>query len=1166
LFNTFDKQRDNGLGAYPIRLGLTPVMICAQCQSDNSSEAIFCDQCGARLEAACPKCGEPNRQGAKFCRNCGQLINHAAAAAQATVSGGPSPETYVPKHLAEKILASRQFLEGERKQVTVLFADIRGSTSLLEGLDPEEAQKLIDPVLRVMMDAVHRYEGTVNQVLGDGIMALFGAPLAHEDHAIRACYASLFMQEEMRRYRRKLGQSEELGLQIGIGLNSGEVVVRSISNDLNVDYSALGHTTHMAARMQEVAAGGTTLMTASTLRQVEGFVQVKSVGAVQVKGVSRPVEAFEVVAATAARTRVQAAAVRGLTPLVGRRSEIEVFSKLIEQVAGGKGQILAMVGEPGMGKSRLVHEFTRHQLRPGWLVLEGASVSYGKATPYFPLIEMLRRYFQISDSQGSEDIREQVVMHILELDNMLKDAIPPVLFLLGALPDEVNPSPSWAQFKEVVEATQRYLGMDPQQRRRYTFEAMKRVLVRESQRQPLLIVFEDLHWIDSETQSFLDSLVESLPMARILLLVDYRPEYSPRWGDKTYYTQLRVDPLQPSSAEELLQYLLGSNKDLVPLKELLIQRTEGNPFFAEESVRSLVETGFLVGEKGAYRPGLKIDEIRMPNTVQNVLADRIDRLQIEEKRLLQTAAVIGVIVPLPLLRAVAELPEDELRRYISHLQTAEFIYETNLFPEVEYSFKHALTTEVAYGALLHERRTALHGHIVKALEEMTRDLPHDHLEKLAHHAFQGELWDKAVLYLRDAGAKAVSLSSFRNAVLYFEQALEALRHLPKTGANLRNAVDVRIDIRNALFILADFRQGSEYLEEAKEAAIALNDQGRLGTVFNLMTAHCNLAGNSEQAVTYAKQALEHTKASEHLDLHVVAHYFLGVAHHNLGQYDQAVSMLERALSLIGDRKYELFGTTGIVSVICRAWLVRGLAQLGKFGEAVPYGEEAIRIATERNHPYSIVYAYYAVGVLSLIKGDYEKAIDVLERGLKVCEAAEIPVQHPLVASCLGAAYASVGRLDAALKLLEGAVKDTASMRRMAGQAMRVAWLSGAYMLADRLAEAEAFARRGLELADESKDQGTRAWLLGIIGDLKLRRGPKNAEQAEASYQGALVLAQELRMRPLQAHCRFGLADGYAKKKNLAKARSELQLAAELYRSMSMQSWVLKTEAALGNLH
>ncbi|HXV81529.1 MAG TPA: AAA family ATPase [Candidatus Binatia bacterium] len=1096
---------------------------------------------------------------------CGQSIHQGATIATAGAPAASSPESYVPKYLAEKILASRQHLEGERKQVTVLFADIRGSTSLLEGLDPEEAQKLIDPVLRVMMDAVHRYEGTVNQVLGDGIMALFGAPLAHEDHALRACYAALAMQEEMRRYRRKLGQSDELGLQIGIGLNSGEVVVRSISNDLNVDYSALGHTTHMAARMQELASGGITLMTASTLRQVEGFIQVRSVGGVQVKGVSRPVEAFEVVSATTARTRVQAAAVRGLTPLVGRRAEIEVFSKLVEEAGSGKGQILAMVGEPGLGKSRLVHEFTRHQLRPGWLVLEGAPVSYGKATPYLPLIEMLRRYFQIADGEGSEAIREQVVMHILELDNMLKYTIPPVLSLLGALPDEVKPSPAWTQFKEIIDATDRYIAMDPQQRRRYTFDAIKRVLIRESQRQPLLIVFEDLHWIDSETQAFLDSLIDSLPVAHILLLVDYRPEYGHGWGDKTFYTQLRVDPLQPASTEELLQYLLGSNKDLVPLKELLIQRTEGNPFFVEESVRSLVETGVLVGEKGAYRPGLKIDEIRIPNTIQNVLADRIDRLPLEEKRLLQIAAVIGVIVPLPLLRTVAELPEDDLRRYVSHLQTAEFLYETNLFPEVEYSFKHALTTEVAYGALLHERRTTLHGRIVKALEEMTQNLQHDRLEKLAHHAFQGELWDKAFTYLREAGAKAVSLSSFRNALLYFEQALEVLRHLPKTSGYLRNAVDLRIDIRNALFMLGDFRQGSEYLEEAKEAAIVLNDQGRLGTVFNLMTAHCNLAGNSEQAVTYAKQALEHTKTPEHIDLHVVAHYFLGVAYHNLGQYDQAVGILERAISLIGDRKYELFGTTGIVSVICRAWLVRGLAQLGRFGEAVPYGDEAIQTAVESNHAYSIVYAYYGLGVLFLIKGDFDKAVAAFERGLEVCRAVDIPVLLPLVTSGLGTAYAFLGRCDTALQLLENAVGHTAWIGRMGGQALRMAWVSAAYTVAGRNEEAEALARRGLELSRDSKDQGSHAWLLRNLGDLMARHVSLDLEQAEANYRAALSLAQQLGMRPLQAHCHVGLGQIHARAKEFPKARSELLSAVELYRAMSMPFWLSKAEAALAKL-
>ena len=436
---------------------------------------------------------------------------------------------------------------------------------MLEGLDPEDAQKLIDPVLRVMMDAVHRYEGTVNQVLGDGIMALFGAPLAHEDHALRACYAALSMQEEMRRYRERLGQPEESGLQIGIGMNSGEVVVRSIDNDLNIEYSALGHTTHLAARMEELASAGAIIMTATTLRDVEGFVEVKPLGAVQAKGVTRGVEAYELTGTTAARTRVQARAARGLTPLVGRQNEVEVFNKLAEQTVARRGQILAMVGEPGMGKSRLVHEFTRHQLSPAWLVLEAASVSYGKATPHLPLIEMLRRYFQITDRDGSENIQERVVTQVLELDNMLKDTTPPILSLLGALPDERR-SPSIRRARvaiatqDLIDMVKRFRAMDPQQRRRSTFDALKRLLIRESQRQPLLLVFEDLHWIDSETQAFLDSFVESLPMARILLLVDYRLEYSHGWGDKSYYTQLRVEPATTDQCRGALAAPVGTQQ------------------------------------------------------------------------------------------------------------------------------------------------------------------------------------------------------------------------------------------------------------------------------------------------------------------------------------------------------------------------------------------------------------------------------------------------------------------------------------------------------------------------------------------------------------------------------------------------------------------------------
>src|SRR5499433_4353606 len=873
-------------------------MICPQCQRENLPDAIFCEHCGLRLETICSHCGEPNRRGATFCRICGQALNRTPTTATAKVPGVPSPDSYVPRHLAEKILASRPSLEGERKQVTVLFADIRDSMKLIENRDPEEAQKIIDPVLHLMMDAVHRYEGTVNQVLGDGIMALFGAPLAHEDHALRACYAALSMQEEMRRHRERLGQPEESGLQIGIGMNSGEVVVRSIDNDLNIEYSALGHTTHLAARMEELASAGAIVMTATTLRDVEGFVEVKPLGTVQAKGVTRGVEAYALTGTTAARTRVQARAARGLTPLVGRQSEVELFNKLVEQTGARRGQIFALVGEPGMGKSRLVHEFTRHQLSPAWLVLEAASVSYGKATPHLPLIEMLRRYFQISDRDGSENIQQRVVTQVWELDNMLKDTIPPILSLLGALPDERRSPTSggqdWvSQGQDLIDIVKRFRAMDPQQRRRSPFDALKRVLIRESQRQPLLLVFEDLHWIDSETQAFLDSFVEGLPTARILLLVDYRLEYSHGWGDKSYYTQLRVNPLPPTSAEELLQHLLGGNADLASLKELLIRRTEGNPFFAEESVRSLVETGVLVGEKGAYRPGLRIDEIRIPSTVQSVVADRIDRLPAEEKHLLQTAAVIGVVVPARLLQAVTELPQGDLRRHLAHLQTAEFLYETNLFPELEYSFKHAITSEVAYGELIRARRVTLHSQILKAMEERAGDNLQDYLETLAHHAFCGEIWDKAVSYSREAGSKAMGRFACREAVTFFDRALSSLERIPTSRQIVQQTIDLRLDLRNALFPLEEFERLLENLRTAESLAEGLGDRRRLGRITGYLAHYYSLMGDREKAAESGRRGLSLAQALDDFALQVQLNYYLGRAYFYEGEYEQAIDFHKR---------------------------------------------------------------------------------------------------------------------------------------------------------------------------------------------------------------------------------------------------------------------------------
>jgi class 3 adenylate cyclase/tetratricopeptide (TPR) repeat protein len=1062
-----------------------------------------------------------------------------------TVHAGP-PIAHTPPYLAEKILTSRHALEGERKQVTVLFADLKGSMELLAERDPEEARQLLDPVLAHMMAAVHRYEGTVNQVMGDGIMALFGAPIAHEDHAVRACYAALAMQEAMQGYAEEVRRTQGLLVQMRVGLNSGEVVVRAIGNDLHMDYSAVGQTTHLAARMEQLAAPGSILLTAATLRLVEGLVRALALGPVPVKGLAEPVEVFELVGVTALRRRLQAAVARGLTRFVGRQTELEALHQRLEQASTGHGQVVALVGEAGVGKSRLVYEVLHSHRTQGWLVLESASVSYGKATPYFPVLDLLKRYARVEDRDDTRTIRAKVTGQVLTLDATLQETLPALLALLDVLPED-DP----------------FFTFDPPQRRRRTLDGLKRVLLRESQMQPLLLVFEDLHWIDTETQALLDGLVESLPTARLLLLVNYRPEYQHGWGSKTSYTQIRLDPLPPVSAHELLHALLGDDPSLAPLTQLLIARTEGNPFFLEESVRTLVETGVLVGPPGASRLAQDVPSIQVPATVQAVLAARIDRLPPEEKRLLQTAAVIGMEVPLPLVQAIAELPEEALQRGLTHLQAAEFLYETRLFPEHAYTFKHALTHEVAYRSLLQERRRALHAQIVEALETHAGERLADQVERLADHAVRGEVWDKALRYCRQAGAKAMERSASREAAGCYEQALAALAHLPERRELHEQAIDLRFDLRGARLVLGQYEHILRDLHAAETLAEALDDQRRLGQVSVYMAHYFLNVGQYTQAIASGQRALALAAASGESDTHILANNYLGVVYSLQGDYRQAMDACRRAMAALeGERRYERFGEPVLPAMQSRTLLSHCLAEVGAFAEGIAIGEEGLHIAEAVNHPASLVLAYRNVGVPYLRQGELHKALPLLERAAGLCEEADLPHYFSLLAPVLGAAYVLCGRVDEAVRVLEQVIEQTASRGTMGALALRLSTLGEAHLRAGRLEEASPLAARALDRARTYQERGYEAYALRLLGEIALHRHPPEVEEAEASYRQALALAEELGMRPLQAHCHLGLGTLYAKTGQQAHAHAELTSAIEMYRDMEMTFWLPQAEAAL----
>ncbi|CAG2134632.1 hypothetical protein LMG31506_01416 [Cupriavidus yeoncheonensis] len=1115
-------------------------MHCKSCGSENCAEARFCRECGARLARCCPKCGHEAGSSDKFCIECGASLTVSAELPPGTASTPPAPIDYTPRHLAERILAEQAAMEargapaGERKTITAIFADMAGSTALIRDLDPEEARRLIDPVVALMMEAVHHYEGYVAKSLGDGILALFGAPIAHEDHPQRALYAALRMQDAMRRHSDRIRLEQGIPLQIRVGVHTGEVVVRSIRrDDLHTDYDPVGHTIHIASRMESIATPASILVSDATCKLTEGYFDFKALGATQVKGIPEPLAVYEVLRPGVLRTRLQVAQRRGLARFVGREAELEQLQAALDRAKAGLGQIVGVAGDAGVGKSRLFHEFKVLSQR-GCLVLETFSVSHGKSFAYLPLIELVKNYFQIDAHDDERKCREKVAGKVLMLDRALEDVLPYLLYLLSiAEPGSALPN------------------MDPLIRRQRSFDAITRLLVRESRNQPLELLFEDLQWLDSETEAFLDVLVEHLPDARILLMLNYRPEYQHDFSHRGSYTHLRLDPLGQVEARELLTALLGEEPSLTPLKTLIQDKTEGNPFFMEEVVQTLSEETVIQGEPGHYRIEQTPSRLHIPTTVQGVLAARIDRLPRAEKDLLQSLAVIGKQFSLRLIQRVVAQPDDQLLPLLAHLEAGEFIYERPSFPDTEYTFKHALTQEVAGNSLLREQRTALHERTAQAIEALFQPQLKDYYSELARHYSLSGNDPKAVEYLHRTGQQAIQRSAYQEAIHHLNAALELLKRQPDTPERVRQELALRLAIGPALIAARGF--ASSEVEATYSRALALCGQaGETSQLFPTqvgLRTYFSLRAEHGKAYKLGKQLLGLARNANDPDLVGEAHVLLGTTLYYSGRFRAADAHLMDALALYDaeprhphpnfhgvDPELRAQSTAALVrwtlgypEEACKRAqasivLARNLSHPFSLAHALclaaelhqfrcdlrltqEYADAAIALSTEQGFPFWLAWATVLRGWALAGQGQHQAGIAEIHAGLSAHHATGAALGHSHFHELLAQAYGSMGQIESGLSALDEAARAVkaagehyceAEWHRIRGELL----LQGAsphQLKAAGHAEAEACFRRAIAIAHR---QHARSFeLRAALSLARLWRQQGRTEPANAMLDG-----------------------------------------------------------------
>jgi class 3 adenylate cyclase/tetratricopeptide (TPR) repeat protein len=1118
-------------------------MKCPKCQFEIPEELTFCGKCGAKLEKVCPKCNFVNPFDYSYCGACGYDL---------TLPSKPIPQglsfdeklakiqRYLPKDLTQKILAQRDKIEGERKQVTVMFCDMEGFTSLTEKLGSEEMYSIMDQVYEILIHKVHDYEGTVNELTGDGIMALFGAPIALEDAPQRAVRSALAIHREINKFSDQLKSEKRMpSIKMRIGIHTGPVVVGTLGNDLRVGFQAVGDTVNLASRMESLADPGATYVTEETFRLTEGFFRFEALGEKKVKGKEEPIRIYRVIAPSAKRTRFDVSAERGLTPFVGRERELKLLLDGFEQVKAGKGQAFSIVSEAGAGKSRLLYEFRKAVANEDVNFLEGKCLSYSRGVAYHPVIDILKSNFDLHEGEGDQEIKEKVTkgLRLIEVD-------------------EVSILSCLLEFLSVKDSGIDQISMSPEGRKERMIEAIKQIFLKGSETRPLIIAIEDLHWMDKSSEDVIKDLLGIISGSRVLLIFTYRLEFVHTWGSWSYHNQITLNRLSNRESLVMVIHLLNTKNIERELENLILSKTEGIPFFIEEFIKSLKDLKIIKKTNGSYTFTKNLRNISIPSTIQDVIMARVDLLPDTFKVVLQTGAVIEREFTYELIKHVTDLDEQQLLIHLSILKNSELLYEQGLYPNSTYIFKHALTRDVVYDSILIKTRKQIHQKIGNTIEELYQDKIDEQFEALVHHFTASEDYRKVADYSRLACKKAENSMFLHDATEFARKRIAALETLPQTEELQDEILDARMALGFYLFQASNIVEAKESIDPIVDAVLKKGLRDKLGKIY-LILGLCKYMAEEEfpESIKYLEKAIAITRETSDFETSLHAKFILGLVLAFNCEFEKAIHHFEMLLSpsMAAERNWLVSYMKSNISVY--AYDYHGMVTLG-----YQISEEALRIAEESGDIYSKAVAYASHGTSCYYRGLLDEAEQYLIKGINFTEKINMVAHNAVAHQWLGHVYFDLGKYQKAQDHYSAAIHARERNRLFPSSAN----LNRIALLRAKVLSGEKDINLGLMYCyvRENKVRIYEGCMARYIGDILLHLDECPLTAIEDWIGKAVEADNRNGMR-----CDLGrdytlYGEFFKRKEQSSRAKELLEKAIEIFKMCGADGWVRKTEETL----